>query len=355
MTRSVYITGVGRGDGREVVDLGMMELLTRHVARVGVYRPLTREGPDHLFDLLRSRYRLSQVPATAHGMSYPHGASLQAEHGTDELVSRLVDRFHAVAREHEVVLVLGSDYHDTRLPAELTLNARLANEFGACVLIVVGGMRQSADSVVTEMHNAHLAFTAQHRDVVAVIANRVAPDCAAQVAERLKGRLPVPVYILPEDASLAAPTVAQVVQALNGEVLLGNDTGLARSALDYVFGGATLPTLLPALSPGCLVITPGDRSDLVVGSLAALGRRPRDRRNTAHPGTATGTRHHDTRRPTGTRHTGDFGGQPLLPDGHRVVHPGRQADRGHPPARQRSRSDCSRRTSTPVNSLAACP
>ncbi|MEV7188194.1 phosphate acetyltransferase [Kitasatospora sp. NPDC093102] len=269
MTRSVYITGLGRGDGREVVDLGMMELLTRHVARVGVYRPLTREGPDHLFDLLRSRYRLSQDPATAHGMSHPAGASLQAERGTDELVSRLVDRFHAVAREHEVVLVLGSDYHDTRLPTELALNARLANEFGACVLTVVGGRHQSADSVVDEVHNAHRALTAQDCDVVAVIANRIAPDRAAQVAEHLKGRLPVPVYVLPEDASLAAPTVAQVVQALDGEVLLGDDAGLARSVLDYVFGGATLPTLLPALTPGCLMITPGDRCDLVVGALAA--------------------------------------------------------------------------------------
>jgi hypothetical protein len=193
----------------------MMELLTRHVDRVGVYRPLAHAGPDHMFDLLRSRYRLSQDPATVHGLSYADGASLQAEHGTDELVSRLVDRFRAVAREYEVVLVLGSDYHDTQLPAELALNARLANEFGACLLAVVGGMSQTADSVVAEVHNANLAFTSQDCDVVAVIANRAAPDAAAQVAERLNGRLPVPVNVLPEDASLAAPTVAQIVQVLD--------------------------------------------------------------------------------------------------------------------------------------------
>jgi phosphate acetyltransferase len=130
------------------------------------------EGPDLMVDLLRSRYRLSQDPATFYGMSYEDAALLQAGQGTDELASRLFDRFQAVAREHEV-------------------------------------------------HNALLAFTAQGCNILAMIANRVAPDAAAQVAAQLPGRLPVPVYVL------------------------------------------------PALTNGCLVVTPGDRVDLIVGALAA--------------------------------------------------------------------------------------
>ncbi|MGV2922380.1 phosphate acetyltransferase, partial [Streptomyces alfalfae] len=74
---------------------------------------------------------------------------------------------------------------------------------------------------------------------------------------------------LPDEAALSAPTVAQITHALGGRVLLGDDSGLARDALDFVFGGAMLPTFLKALTPGCLVVTPGDRADLVVGSLAA--------------------------------------------------------------------------------------
>lgn len=269
MTRSVYITGIGRGDGRQVAELGVMELLTRQVDRVGVFRPLMHDGPDRMFDLLHSRYRLSQDPATVYGMRYAEAASLQAEQGTDELVSRLVDRFHAVARDYEVVLVLGSDYADTQIPNELSLNARLANEFGASVLPVVGGMQQSAESVVAEVRNAHRAFTAQGCDVLAMIANRVDPGAAKEAAGQLAHRLPVPVYVLPEEASLSAPTVAQVVQSLGAEVLLGDDAGLARNVLGFVFGGAMLPTFLPALRPGCLVVTPGDRADLIIGALAA--------------------------------------------------------------------------------------
>ncbi|MFI5802117.1 phosphate acetyltransferase [Streptomyces sp. NPDC051561] len=270
MTRSVYVTGIDRGDGRQVVELGVMELLTRQVDRVGVFRPLVHDGPDRLFDLLRARYRLSQDPAAVYGMDYHEAAALQAEKGTDELVSQLVDRFHQVARGYEVVLVLGTDFADTQLPDELALNARLANEFGASVIPVVGGRKQTSESVRAEARNAYRAYDSLGCDVLALVVNRVAPADRGQVADRLNdSRLPVPAYVLPDEPALSAPTVAQITQSLGGTVLLGDDAGLARDALDFVFGGAMLPNFLNALTPGCLVVAPGDRSDLVVGAMAA--------------------------------------------------------------------------------------
>ncbi|WP_037851720.1 phosphate acetyltransferase [Streptomyces sp. NRRL S-340] len=269
MTRSVYVTGIDRGDGRQVVELGVMELLTRQVDRVGVFRPLVHDGPDRLFELLRARYRLTQDPATVYGMAYHEASSLQAEQGTDELVSTLVDRFHRVARDYDVVLVLGTDFAGTQLPDELSLNARLANEFGASVIPVVGGRGQSAESVLAETRNAYRAYDGLGCDVLAMVTNRVAREDRDDIAGRLTGRLPVPCFVVPDEPALSAPTVAQITHALDGRILLGDDSGLARDALDFVFGGAMLPNLLKALTPGCLVVTPGDRADLVVGSLAA--------------------------------------------------------------------------------------
>ncbi|MFF7978604.1 phosphate acetyltransferase [Streptomyces sp. NPDC007901] len=269
MTRSVYVTGIDRGDGRQVVELGVMELLTRQVDRVGVFRPLVHDRPDRLFELLRARYRLAQDPATVYGLDYHEASALQAERGADELVSTLVDRFHLVARDYDVVLVLGTDYADTQFPDELSLNARLANEFGASVIPVVGGRDQNTESVLAETRNAFRAYDGLGCDVLAMVANRVAREDRDEIAERIEGRLPVPVYVLPDEPALSAPTVAQITHALAAKVLLGDDSGLARDVLDFVFGGAMLPNFLPALTPGCLVVTPGDRADLVVGSLAA--------------------------------------------------------------------------------------
>lgn len=270
MPGSVYVTGIGRGDGRQLVELGVMELLTRTVDRVGLFRPLAHDGrADQVVELLRARYRLSQPAEEIVGMDYQRAAALLAERGMDELVTELVRRYHTVADAYEVVLVLGTDYADTQLPAELTLNARLANEFGAPVLPVVAGVDQDGEAIAAEVRNAHNAFAALGCDVLAMIANRVPAAEAAATLGALTDRLPVPVSVLPEDPTLAAPTVAQVASALGAEVVLGDHAGLARDVRDYVFGGATLPTFLAALTEGCLVITPGDRADLLVGALAA--------------------------------------------------------------------------------------
>ena len=269
MARGIYVTGIGRGDGRQVVELGLMELLSRRSDRVGVFRPLSHGATDHIVELLRVRYRVPLAPELLYSMDYEAAAALRAERGEDELVGELVDRFHAVERECETVLVLGTDFAETNIPDELALNARLANEFGALVLPVVGGARQNAETVVAEVRNAERAYSALGCNLLALVANRVPIEETAQVAEQFADSPAVPVYVVPEDPALAAPTVGEVVAATGGRVLLGDVAGLDRDVRGYVFGGAMLPRFLEALQPGTLVIAPGDRADLLIGALAA--------------------------------------------------------------------------------------
>ncbi|WP_019544932.1 phosphate acetyltransferase [Streptomyces sulphureus] len=290
MTRSVYVSGIGRGDGRQVVELGLMELLSRQVDRVGIFRPLAHEGPDRICELLRARYRLTQPAASVFGLRYEAAAEIQANLGTDELVSRLVERYHQVAMEYEAVLVLGTDFAETGLPAELGLNARLANEFGASLVPVVAARDQGPESAVAELQNAHEAYASLGTDISALVANRVLDEATRHALRDLGEHLPCPLYVLPEEPALSAPTISQVREALDADVVLGDPAGLARDVRDYVFGGAHLPVFLPALTESCLVVTPGDRADLVMGALAAhaagsppiagvlltLGHRPDD-------------------------------------------------------------------------------
>ncbi|MEY9967679.1 phosphate acetyltransferase [Streptacidiphilus sp. MAP12-16] len=269
MARSVYVTGIGRGDGRQAVELGVMELLTRQVDRVGVFRPLMHTHTDHVVELLRGRYRIDLPREQMYGLSYDDAAALQAERGQDELVGMLVDRFRELERQCQAVLVLGTDFAGTNIPDELAVNARLANEFGALVLPVVGGHKETADAVVAEVRNAHRAYSDLGCSILAMIANRVAGRDKQEVSRRLAVRPDVPVYVIPDEPALSAPTVAQVVETTCAEVLLGDASGLARDVRRFVFGGAMLPNFLGALSEGSMVITPGDRADLLIGSLAA--------------------------------------------------------------------------------------
>ncbi|MET8464977.1 phosphate acetyltransferase [Micromonospora zamorensis] len=266
MARSVYLTSVGSGGGKSTIALGLAELLSRQVGRIGVFRPLVSgTGPDPILALLHERYRVDLPEADLTGMTYAEAAALVADGRREELISRVVERYRAVERQCPAVVVVGSDFDDPGDPAhprELAFNARLATEFGSVVVPVVDGFEQEPAAVAAAMRGAYHDLADLGATVLAVMANRVAgpmtlPD------------LPVPAYAIPEVPTVSAPTVAEVAAALDATLLAGDDAALSRDVLDFVVGAAHVPTLLDHLTEGALVITPGDRADLLVAASAA--------------------------------------------------------------------------------------
>nr|BFE82908.1 hypothetical protein GCM10020093_055090 [Planobispora longispora] len=156
-----------------------------------------------------------------------------------------------------------------RPPRELAFNARLAAEFGAPVIVVVGAHADAADEIAREMRTGYQVFSDLGCTVLAVIANRVPPGMTVEPD------LPVPCYMIPEHPSLSAPTVEQVARAVQAKQLQGDEEGLTRDVTGFVFGGATIPVFLEHLVDGALVITPGTGPTCC---WSRWPRRPRGRR-----------------------------------------------------------------------------
>ncbi|WP_089155053.1 phosphate acetyltransferase [Micromonospora sp. NBS 11-29] len=265
MARSVYLTGVGSGGGKSTVALGLAELLSRQVERIGAFRPLVPgDGPDQILALLTERYRVEQPVDELHGATYAEATELVANGRREELISAIVARYREVERRCPAVVVVGSDFADGdgAGPRELAFNARLAVEFGSVVVPVVDGFGQPPESIAAAMRGAYHDLVDLGATVVAVVANRVPGPMTLP-------ELPVPAYAIPEVPTVSAPTVAEVAAALRASRLAGDPAALDRDVLDYVVGAAHVPTLLDHLADGALVITPGDRADLLVAAAAA--------------------------------------------------------------------------------------
>lgn len=267
MAGSVYLTSVGSGGGKSTVALGLAELLSRQVGRIGIFRPLVRgNSPDPILALLSERYRVELPIEDLSGTTYTEATEMVAEGQREQLISRIVERYRAVERRYPAVVVVGSDFADGSDrgagPRELAFNARLATEFGSVVVPVVDGYEQEPATVTAATRGAYHDLADLGATVLAVVANRVTgpltlPD------------LPVPTYLIPEVPSVSAPTVAEVAAALGATQLAGDDAALGRDVLDFVVGAAHVPTLLDHLTEGALVIMPGDRDDLLVATGAA--------------------------------------------------------------------------------------
>jgi phosphate acetyltransferase len=280
----VYLAEHGPGAGKSAVALGIAELLSRRVASFAVFRPLVAAGADAALtevtdptlELLVGRYQIDVPLPQLFGATMAEAVALVAAGRREELVARIVERYRALAKGREAVLVIGSDFdHPGRdgpsgppaahIPRELAFNARLANEFGSVVVAVVDG--RSPDPA-EEASSAYHSLTDLGATVAAVVVNRVPPSAAASTPAA-PPRIPVPVWTIPEVATVAAPTMAEVAAALDATVLAGGAASLDRDVLDFVVGAAQVPALLDHLHEGSLMITPGDRADLLLAAGAA--------------------------------------------------------------------------------------
>ncbi len=269
MARSVYVAGVEGFTGKSAVALGVLEQLSRRVERVGVFRPVVRReasgaaARDYVLDLLVAHDAVQLSYDECAGVTYD---LVHADAGA--AMDLIVERYHRIAERCDAMVVVGTDYTDVGAPAEFAFNARVAANLGSPVLLVVSGFERDAVQVRTTVALAEAELVAQHGTLFAVIANRV--DAASPEAYRQAlARDDVPVFVLAERPLLSAPSAADLMAACGGELVGGDRALLAREVPGLVVAAMTLPNVLDRLFEGALVVTPGDRPEIVLGVLTA--------------------------------------------------------------------------------------
>ena len=264
MARSLYITAAEGDTGKSTIALGMVDLLSRTVRRVGVFRPVARstDQPDYVLEVLLAHDGVDLTYDQCVGVTYE-----EVHADPDAALSRIVTRYHEMARECDVVVVVGSDYTDVAGPTELAYNARVAANLGSPVLLVVRGAQRTPEEVRHVLDLMLVELKAQHAEALGVVANRCAPEELPAVREALGDVLPA--WAVPEDQLLAAPTVRAVMEAVGGRLIGGDEELLSREALDLLVGAMSMEHLLERLTDGAVVITPGDRSDILLGLVTA--------------------------------------------------------------------------------------
>ncbi|KHO24911.1 phosphate acetyltransferase [Mycolicibacterium setense] len=262
---AIYVASPEGDTGKSTIALGILHRLAATVPRVGVFRPITRLGEDrdYILELL--------LAGTTAGLSYDDcvGVSYQQVHeDPDVAIADIVDRFHRVAERCDAVLIVGSDYTDVATPSELSMNARIAVNLGAPVVLAVKAADRTPDEVAHVVEVCLAELNHQHAHAAAVVANRCDPAQLTAVAEALKPLGP-PAYVLPEEPLLVAPSVAELQVAVDGTMIAGDPELLSREAMGVLVAGMTAEHVLERLTEGVAVVTPGDRSDVVLAVVSA--------------------------------------------------------------------------------------
>lgn len=270
VTRHVYVMAMEAGTGKSAVVLGLAEVLSRHAGRLALFRPLVAaaDPPDPDVELVRRRYALPQAYSSSFALTADDLHDADRRDGYERLLARVLDGCARVGAGADVVLLEGSDFTSASPLVELDLNVDAARNLAAPVLLVVGGRARSAGQVLEAAHQGVAVLADRGCAVLGVVCNRVGGD----QLDAVRGGMPaavgeLPWGVLPEVPLLAAPTVAEIADRLGARSVVA--PAAPREVARVIVGAMGLPAFLDRIAEGDLVITPGDRADIVAGILAA--------------------------------------------------------------------------------------
>ena len=272
MANSLYIAAMEPGSGKSVVALGIMEMLSRRTRRLGYFRPVvpSAKEPDNNIRLIKARYHLGLDYEDMYACAHGDARNLVAEGRVETLLKNILNKYKALEGKCKFVLCEGTDFTGVGSAFEFDFNAEIANNLGCPILALVNGRNKTADETVDAMQVARESFEEKGCTILATIINRVTADRLPSVKEHLKalGLEKEPIYILPEEPILGKPTVGEIARNLDAQILQGDAKGLNREVHDFKVAAMNLPHFLEHIADGDLIITPGDRADVILGSLA---------------------------------------------------------------------------------------
>lgn len=276
MANKLYVAGTEPRTGKSAVILGMMELLTRNIKKVAYFRPLidvnhSRGERDNTINLIKQQFNLCTDYEEMYAYTVTEASQLIALGKTAELHENILAKFNSIALKADFILCEGIELEGATASFDFDLNVEISNNLGCPLMLVAGARMKSADELVRSLQVYAESLAERHCELVATIINRVDPAMvdvleARLAEEKIASRQLV--YIIPNNQNLGNPSVGEVARLLNAEILYGEDN-LTRHVRSFTIAAMQLRNLLSRIEYGTLVITPGDRSDVVLACLAA--------------------------------------------------------------------------------------
>ena len=284
MSQNLYITASEERSGKSLIVLGIMQMLKKELHRVAIFRPIISDSPqekdDHDISLLHNYFNLEQTYERSYGCTLRE-AYEQINSGREDALHDLIfKKYKSLEDEYDFVLIEGTDFrgHDTSF--ETDINADIAANLGASVVLISSGRKKNVDEMIRQVQVSVDAHKEKGLSLVACIINRAPEGVSAKELSEVRSRYHpdehLAFYVIPENPALANPTINDVSRWLNASVMYGI-TGMNAMVGEYLIAAMRVENFLEYLTQGCLVITPGDRSDIILACLSA-------RSSTSYPG-----------------------------------------------------------------------
>lgn len=271
-SHSAFISSRMPRSGSLLISLGVMHLLKRSFPNVAFFKPVVLEKEDADCQFIKQFLKLKQPLETMQGMGLSETMHLISEEGVEGWHQQVLERIEKLKESYDFVLIhgVGSDSElENELPdADLALSQQLD-----CPLFEVFNgkgltLNELQEIIELESHKAEK----KRLPIETVFINRTEisdEDRRALQAFKADER-PFLVFVLPEVPELDQPTFKEVALALHGEWLFKTENASNRLISHTLVAAMTPEHYLNYLVEGAQIITPGDRSDILLATFTSL-------------------------------------------------------------------------------------
>ncbi|APA63154.1 phosphate acetyltransferase [Maribacter sp. 1_2014MBL_MicDiv] len=274
MSKAIYIVTTEPNSGKSIISLGLMQLLLGRTAKVGYFRPIIDDVPegktDNHIDTVLSYFNVDMKPEEAFAYTRSQVVQLKNLDKDDEIVGHIIHKYKTIEKKFDFVLVEGTDFSGEGAIIEWDINVLIAKNLGIPAVILASGKNKTLGELVGNLYMAYDSFKEKGVDVLLIVANKVQPENVSIVSEGLKEKLPNDVLVgtIPVNPILGSPTLKEIAQELDAKILFGEDF-INNQVGSFSVGAMQLRNYITHLKDDSLVITPGDRADIILGALQA--------------------------------------------------------------------------------------
>ncbi len=277
VTPRIFIAATRMNDGKTTLALALISALKERGLRIGFIKPVGQrfvevdgqkidEDSVLINQVFGGTDPIAEMSPVAVEPEFTRKYLLSGNH--EAMVKRIMRAFDRVAWEKEFVVIEGTGHAGVGSVFDLS-NAKVAKLLGSKVILVTqGGIGRPIDEVALNK----AVFDQLQVPLLGVVVNKVMPDKLTQVTDfARKGLKRIGVDLLgviPRILELENPTLIQICDQLGARFIHGENSANRRVGR-VIVGAMSSRNAIDHFLPGTLVITPGDREDLILAALSS--------------------------------------------------------------------------------------
>ncbi len=274
MINTVFIASTEPNSGKSIISIGLVNMLLGKAQKIGFFKPIISENhfekKDGQIETILSYFDLPMAYEDTNAFTWQEAMRKMETESQGEMIDTIIRKFKFLEEKYDFTVIEGTDFQGEGSAFEFEINVQIAKNLRAPVIIVVSGEQKTTAQVVNGVFTSIRNFDAREIQVLAVIVNKVNPEHIKDIEDLLAEQIPQAILlaIIPQYIALQSPTISEINEKLEGKLLFGEEY-MSNQADNFVTGAMQVPNFLNYLTENVLIITPGDRGDIIISALQA--------------------------------------------------------------------------------------